>query len=315
MNPPPPPEPPGGTVTPDQAMDAVGAHGGAPLLVIVSGLSGSGKSVALKTFEDLDYYCVDNLPIELLPSLVRSLMREDAPAPEKLAIGIDVRSRISDLSRLPQWRAIATQAGLEPRLLFFDASDETLYKRYADTRRRHPLSHRGLSLPEAIAREREITAALRAEADVVIDTSTLNVHQLRRRIIAEVDRNGGSTLSLLFESFAYRRGVPADADFVFDARVLPNPHWVGELRPLSGRDHAVDAYLAQQPEVVEYVNQVSAFLDTWLPRLRGETRSYVTIAFGCTGGKHRSVYLAETLARHARSQGWEEVATFHRELD
>lgn len=298
----------------DDPDETRGGGGGAPLLVIVSGLSGSGKSVALKTFEDLDYYCVDNLPIDLLPALVRGLMREDN-TPAKLAVGIDVRSRHSDLSQLPHWRGIATQAGLEPRLLFFDASDETLFKRYADTRRRHPLSHRGLSLPEAIAREREVTAALRAEADVVIDTSALNVHQLRRRIIAEVDRNGSSTLSLLFQSFAYRRGVPADADFVFDARVLPNPHWVGELRPLSGRDHAVDAYLARQPEVVEYVAQVSAFLDTWLPRLRGETRSYVTIAFGCTGGKHRSVYLAETLARHARAQGWEEVATFHRELD
>ena len=285
-----------------------------PTVVIVSGLSGSGKSVALKTFEDLDYYCVDNLPVELLPSFVRSLMRDDV-LPQKVAVGIDVRNRHSDLSKLAQWRAAVTELGIGATLLFFDASDEVLLRRYSDTRRKHPLAHFGLSLPESIAREREITAPLRSEADVVIDTSALNVHQLRRRIIAELAFNNSMTLSLLFESFAYKRGVPGDADFVFDARVLPNPHWNPALRPLSGRDAGVRDYLDAQPEVREYVGQVSSFLDTWLPRLRGETRSYVTIAFGCTGGKHRSVYLAERLAEHARGQGWEEVATFHRELD
>jgi UPF0042 nucleotide-binding protein len=288
--------------------------GSLPTVVIVSGLSGSGKSVALKTFEDLDYYCVDNLPVELLPSFVRSLMRDDV-LPQKVAVGIDVRNRHSDLSKLAQWRAAVTELGIGATLLFFDASDEVLLRRYSDTRRRHPLAHFGLSLPESISREREITAPLRSEADVVIDTSALNVHQLRRRIIAELAFNNSMTLSLLFESFAYKRGVPGDADFVFDARVLPNPHWNPALRPLSGRDAGVRDYLDAQPEVREYVGQVSSFLDTWLPRLRGETRSYVTIAFGCTGGKHRSVYLAERLAEHARGQGWEEVATFHRELD
>ena len=286
----------------------------APTVIIVSGLSGSGKSVALKTFEDLDYYCVDNLPVELLPSFVRSLMR-DGGLPQKLAVGIDVRNRHSDLSKLAQWRAAVTELGLDATLLFFDATDEALLRRYSDTRRKHPLAHVGLSLPESITRERQITAPLRAEADVTIDTSTLNVHQLRRRIIAEFALNNSTSLSLLFESFAYKRGVPADADFVFDARVLPNPHWNPALRPFSGRDGVVRDYLDAQTEVSEYFAQVSAFLDTWLPRLRGETRSYVTVAFGCTGGKHRSVYLAERLAQHARGQGWEEVATFHRELD
>ena len=285
-----------------------------PKVVIVSGLSGSGKSVALKTFEDLDYYCADNLPVELLPSFVRSLMRDDV-LPQKIAVGIDVRNRHSDLSKLAQWRAALTQLGLQGQLIFFDASDEVLLRRYSDTRRRHPLGHSGLSLQEAINREREIIAPLRAEADVVIDTSTLNVHQMRRRLIGEFAPISGAALSLLFESFAYKRGVPADADFVFDARVLPNPHWDPELRPYSGRDRLVQEYLQSQAVVGQYIEQVSQFLDTWLPRLRGETRSYVTIAFGCTGGKHRSVYLAETLARHAREQGWEEVATFHRELE
>jgi UPF0042 nucleotide-binding protein len=284
-------------------------------LVIVSGLSGSGKSVALKTFEDLDYYCSDNLPVELLPDFVRSRLAGDTIGDQRLAVGIDVRSR-SDLSQLTQWRERAQQYGIEARLLFFDATDEALLKRYADTRRRHPLSHLGLSLPEAIARERVLTAPLREQADAVIDTSTLNVHQLRRRVITEfaLSQDDGK-LSLLFESFAYKRGVPAEADFVFDARVLPNPHWEPELRPLTGRDAGVRDYLEQQPEVVRYVEQITDLLDTWLPRLRNDTRSYVTIAFGCTGGKHRSVYLAERLARHTREQGWPEVATFHRELD
>lgn len=285
-----------------------------PILIIVSGMSGSGKSVALKTFEDLDYYCVDNLPVALLPAFVRSLIREDG-IPPRLAVCIDARNRYSDLAQLAQWRAAVTELGLDAKLLFFDASDEVLFNRYADTRRRHPLSQLGLSLPEAIARERQITQPLREEADAIIDTSQLNVHQLRRRVITEFALNQNPELSLLFESFAYKRGVPADADFVFDARVLPNPHWNPELRPLSGRDAGVREFLDTQADVATYVGQVSGFLDTWLPRLRNDTRSYVTIAFGCTGGKHRSVYLAETLARHARDQGWQEVATFHRELD
>jgi RNase adapter protein RapZ len=283
-------------------------------LVIVSGLSGSGKSIALKTFEDLDYYCSDNLPVELLPDFVRSRIGVDRGA-QRLAVGIDVRGR-SDLSQLAQWRERAQQYGIEATLLFFDASDETLLKRYADTRRRHPLSREGLSLPEAIARERVLTEPLRQQADAIIDSSALNVHQLRRRVITEFAlSHDDNTLSLLFESFAYKRGVPAEADFVFDARVLPNPHWEPDLRPLTGRDGGVREYLERQPEVVRYVGQITDLLDTWLPRLRNDTRSYVTIAFGCTGGKHRSVYLAERLARHARDQGWTEVATFHRELD
>ncbi|HDS0921902.1 TPA: RNase adapter RapZ [Stenotrophomonas maltophilia] len=287
----------------------------AATLIIVSGLSGSGKTVALKTFEDLDYYCSDNLPINLLPDFVRSLLAgHDADAPRRLAVGIDVRGQ-SDLSQLSHWREEAKAAGLDAQLLFFDATDEALLKRYADTRRRHPLSQLGLSLPEAIARERELTAPLRRAADAVIDTTTLNVHQLRRKVVTEFALNHGNKLSLLFESFAYKRGVPAEADFVFDARVLPNPHWNPELRPMSGREAPVREYLDTQPDVQKYVDQLIGFLDTWLPRLGNDTRSYVTVAFGCTGGKHRSVYLAERLARHARDQGWPEVATFHRELD
>lgn len=282
-------------------------------LFILSGLSGSGKTVALKTFEDLDCYCSDNLPIELLPSFVSTVLESARDrSHQRIVVGIDVRAR-SHPEELANWRAQAEGNGLQVTVLYFEADQDTLLRRFADTRRRHPLSRLGLSLPEAIAHEREATAAIRAQADTVIDTSTLNVHQLRRQITTQFAMGSDASLSLLFESFAYKHGVPTEADFVFDARVLPNPHWNPELRPLTGRDQPVSEYLDAQPDVQLYVSQITAVLDTWLPRLRNETRSYVTIAFGCTGGKHRSVYLAERLARHAREQGWPEVATFHRE--
>lgn len=284
-----------------------------PSLMIVSGMSGSGKSVALNTLEDLGFYCVDNLPAELLPDFVRSVTG-GGETPEKLAVGIDVRSR-SDLGDIPEMLSAVGGLGLDPRLVFFDAADEVLLRRYADTRRRHPLSHLGLALADAIALERQALKPLRQIADVVLDTSTLNVHKLRRLVITEFGLSEAGTLSLLFESFAYRRGVPIDADFVFDARCLPNPHWDARLRPLSGRDREVGEYLEAQPDVVRYAGEIERFLDAWLPRLQSDTRSYATVAFGCTGGRHRSVYLAERLARHCRAQGWPEVAVHHRELD
>ena len=283
-------------------------------LIVVSGMSGGGKSIALHTLEDLDFDCVDNLPTELLPDFVRNATGK-GDLPPRLAVGIDVRNRETDLSRLPTWLSQAGALGLDTTLVFFDATDDVLLRRYAETRRRHPLSHRGLALAEAIAQERTLLRPLRALADVVIDTSETNVHQLRRRVITELGLGDDRTVSLLFESFAYRRGVPADADFVFDARSLPNPHWDARLRPLSGRDREIREYLDAQDDAREYVRQVSGFLDHWLPKMQGDTRSYITIAFGCTGGRHRSVYLAETLAAHARATGWREVATFHRELE
>ena len=285
-----------------------------PTLIIVSGMSGSGKSVALNTLEDMDFYCVDNLPADLLPQFVQSVTG-DGGTRDKLAVGIDVRNRHSDLANIPEWLSAVGALGLDPRLVFFDTTDRVLLKRYADTRRRHPLSHLGLSLADAISLERQVLKPLRQLADVVIDTSELNVHQLRRQVITDFGLGHASSLSLLFESFAYRRGVPPDADFVFDVRPLPNPHWDARLRPLSGRDTDVRAYLDGNADVEQYATQVEGFLSTWLPRLRSETRSYVTVAFGCTGGRHRSVYLAERLAGYFRVAGWDEVATHHRELD
>ena len=285
-----------------------------PLLIVVSGMSGSGKSVALNTLEDLDFFCTDNLPAELLPRFVRSVA-SDQRGRRRLAVGIDVRNRTPDLTRIPEWLSEVGELGFDHKLVYFDTRDEVLLKRYSDTRRKHPLSHDGLPLADAIRLERERMRPLLGIADLVMDTSEMNVHQMRRQVITELGIGAHQGMSVLFESFAYKRGVPADADFVFDARALPNPHWDARLRPLSGRDQAVREHLDGDAVVAEYAAQVTAFLDTWLPRFEAETRSYLTVAFGCTGGRHRSVYLAERLARHFRDRGREGVLTFHRELE
>jgi len=285
-----------------------------PALIVLSGLSGSGKSVALRTLEDLDFNCVDNLPAALLLDFVRSVAAGQDPHP-RLAVGIDVRNRDAYLSEMPQLLSAVGALGFDHQLVFFDTADSVLLKRYSDTRRRHPLSHTGLALADAIALERRVLAPVRALADRVIDTSELNVHQLRRQVITELGMQVRPGLSVLFESFAYRRGLPADADFVFDARALPNPHWDARLRPLSGRDDAVREYLDAQPDVQLFLSQVVGFVDTWLPHFDGGSRSYVTVAFGCTGGRHRSVYMAEQVARHVRESGREDVLTYHRELE
>jgi UPF0042 nucleotide-binding protein len=281
---------------------------------VVSGLSGSGKSVALRTLEDLGYYCVDNLPAELLTGFVQSVASAESPRTQ-VGVSIDVRNLASDLSRIGEWLSAVAQLGYDHRLVFFDTTNEVLVKRYSDTRRRHPLSALGLALSDAIALERERLRPLRALADTLIDTSETNVHQLRKAVLNGLEPGIAPRVSLLFESFAYKAGPPADADFVFDARCLPNPHWDPRLRPLSGRDAAVREHLDEQDSVREYIAQVAAFLDTWLPRFESETRSYLTVAFGCTGGRHRSVYLAEKLAQHFRDRGRQDVLTYHRELE
>jgi UPF0042 nucleotide-binding protein len=291
------------------------SSGASPVQVlVVSGLSGSGKSVALRTLEDLDYYCADNLPAELLPQFVESVV-DGAQDANRIAVGIDVRNRPQDLADLPRSLAALGSAGFGYRLVFLDTRDEVLIKRFNETRRRHPLSRNGLPLAEAIARERELMRPLAALADVVIDSSELNVHQLRRKIATEIASGSEGGLSILLESFAYKNGLPADADFVFDVRCLPNPHWLPALRPLSGRDQAVREHLDEQPLVRDYLDQVIGFLDSFLPRFENDSRSYVTVAFGCTGGRHRSVYCAETVAAHLRAHGREQVVTFHREIE
>lgn len=292
--------------------DASSSHG-KTRLIVVSGLSGSGKSVALRTLEDLDYYCVDNLPSALMPAFVRAVSEDAAGLHPKLAVGVDVRNRAGDLDRLPGVLGGLAEVGIDYELVFLDTRDDVLIKRYSETRRRHPLSGDGLGLADAIALERKLMRPIAAIADRTIDTSELNVHQLRRLVIAELGMKAHS-LTLLFESFAYKHGVPTDADFVFDARCLPNPHWNAQLRPLSGRDKPVREWLEAQPDASLYLEQLRGFLDAWLPRFRSEGRSYVTICIGCTGGRHRSVHLIERLAEHFRTD-YEQVLSYHRELE
>jgi RNase adapter protein RapZ len=295
-----------------------------PDILILSGISGSGKTVVLNTLEDQGYYCIDNLPVGLTQAFVNQTQATDART--KIAIGIDARSRPQDLRNVPQVLSALAASGARVRLLFLECRDDVLVKRYSETRRRHPLSAQsqpharavedsegaqGLSLVEAIAKDRALMQQIESLADVVIDTSDLNVHQLRRRVVTELGLQA-TGIAVLFESFAYKKGLPADADFVFDARGLPNPHWDATLRPLSGRDEPVRVWLQQQPEVHAYYESLRDFLERWLPTSDSSERAYVTVAIGCTGGRHRSVYLVERLCAHFRQQR-SNVMSFHRE--
>lgn len=281
-------------------------------IVVLTGLSGAGKTVALRAFEDLGFYCVDNLPTGLLPSLYRALTDGGRGVLSGIAVGVDVRNQ-GDLERMPEALSKLAEAGADAELVFLDSSDAVLLKRYAYSRRRHPLSEDGRSLIDALAEERRRLRPLRAIANRSIDTSDTNIHQLRRLIATQY---GAATagLTLMFESFAYGRGLPADCDFVFDARCLPNPHWDPRLRPFSGQDAPVREFLDGQGLVVQYLTDIRRFLDAWLPRFESEGKGYLTVAIGCTGGRHRSVYLAERLAEHYRADR-EQVLTFHRELE
>ncbi len=267
-------------------------------LVIVSGLSGSGKSVALAMLEDLDYYCVDNIPAGLLPGFIAYTVRTSEPAYRLTAVGVDARNRPEDLADVPRLVAELRRSGIGCEVLFLRAANDVLLKRFSETRRRHPLSRAGLGLQEALEQEQRLLSPVAAAADLTVDTSALSVHELRETIRARVVERPASTPSLLFESFAYRHGVPDDADFVFDARALPNPYWEAELRDLTGRDAAVARFLDGQDEVASFLADITGFLERWMPSLVRSNRSYLTVAVGCTGGQHRSVYLAEKLAAH-----------------
>ncbi len=280
-------------------------------LVIVSGLSGSGKTIALRALEDSGYYCVDNLPPSLIPDLVGAVAGPATGRARSLAIGVDARNRPEDLDRLPHILAELGSRGVRYRIVFLDANDPTLVRRFAETRRRHPLTQVGLS--EAIAEERRLLAPLSRYADLRIDTSELNVHQLRRQLF-DAFAGGDAGVMLLFESFAYRRGVPGEADFVFDARGLPNPHWVPALRPLTGRDAEVVQWFETHPEVADYIGRVRDLVALTLVAGDSERRRSLAVMIGCTGGRHRSVYIAETLASFFREQH-DRVHTFHRELE
>ncbi|MFZ0870808.1 MAG: RNase adapter RapZ [Rhodanobacter sp.] len=282
-------------------------------LIVLTGMSGGGKTVALRALEDLEFYCVDNLPSALLPQLVNAVIQERRGKRRRIAVGVDVRNRGTDFAHMPAVLSGLAAAGVQVHLIFLDCRDEVLIKRYSETRRRHPLATRGLSLADAIAEERRLLRPLMAIAEKVIDSSELNVHQLRR-LVATGYAQATEGLTLMFQSFAFRRGLPLDADFVFDARCLPNPHWQPHLRPLSGKDAPVREFLDHEPMVGEYYADTVRWLDTWLPRFEQDDRSYMTISIGCTGGRHRSVYLVEKLAAYYRDRR-EGVLTFHRELE
>ncbi len=282
-------------------------------IVLITGISGSGKSVALHALEDAGYFCVDNLPPELLRDFIHL---ERARFTHRVAVAVDVRTASSLPALLPLIGELRAE-GLDIRPLFLDASTEALVRRFSETRRPHPLAAPGSSgdaaraLIEAIELERALLADLR-EVSTVIDTSQLRPAMLRSWVRSMVGARE-SLLTLVFESFAFKRGVPLDADYVFDMRVLPNPFYVRDLRPLTGRDAPVVAYLEAQPEVAEMLHQIETFLQRWLPAFEDDQRSYLTVAIGCTGGQHRSVYIAEELAR--RFEGRHATLVRHRELD
>jgi RNase adapter protein RapZ len=275
-------------------------------LIIISGLSGSGKSVALNVLEDTGFYCVDNLPAKLVPELVGFLK---AGGSEHVALSIDVRSGRT-LEELPRHINALQHAGEDVRVLFLDAKTDTLIKRYSETRRRHPLLDRGRTLRECISRERELLADVRDLAQWV-DTSDLNPNALRGwvRDFVSLERTAAT---VLFQSFGYKNGVPLDADLVFDVRCLPNPHYDPRLRPLTGKDAAVIEFLRAQPDSAELLEDIRRFVARWLPAFERDNRSYFTVAIGCTGGRHRSVYVVEALATQFREHN--QVLVRHREL-
>ena len=281
-------------------------------LVIISGRSGSGKSTALHQLEDESYYCIDNLPASLLPALVRETSQSDFAHFEGTAVCIDARNAWKDLSNFDAiLEALPTT--VRTRILFLDAQDATLIKRFSETRRRHPLSSDNVPLAEAIERERHLLEPIASSADLVLDTSAMTIYELRDAIKQRLVGGVSGAMSILFQSFGFKRGVPADADLVFDVRMLPNPHWVAELRLQTGLDSAVQSFLKEQPMTDQLLRDISTFLDNWLPRYSESNRSYMTIGLGCTGGQHRSVYLAHRLFEHYRAL-YPQVHLRHREL-
>lgn len=277
-------------------------------LLVISGRSGSGKSVALRVMEDLGYYCVDNIPVNLLPTLATAVMGQY----ERVAVSIDVRNLPANPDDLTDILSYLPRK-VELHILYLDADHSTLIRRFSETRRMHPLSHQAMSLDEAIIREQQLLDPVASSADLYIDTTELNVHQLAEQLRERILGQKTGRLVILFESFGFKYGIPKDADYVFDARFLPNPHWEPDLKPLTGIDQPVKDYFASQAVVAKYIWQINSFISSWLPHLERNNRSYLTIAIGCTGGQHRSVYIAECLAESFINQR-DDVQLRHREI-
>lgn len=281
-------------------------------LFLVSGLSGSGKSIALQALEDLGYYCIDNLPASLLSRFAGDFMNQTEEGLKDCAVSIDSRNR-QFLRALPHNLEELERLGLDCKILFLEANEDILVKRFSETRRKHPLTDRRTALVEGIRREKELLDPLAIAATRRIDTSDTTPQELRGLVRDFAGREIGESLTLLFESFGYKHSVPRDADFVFDVRCLPNPHWETSLRSLTGLDPEVQEFLGTSTRVEEMIAQIRDFIEYWLPAFQAESRSYITVAIGCTGGQHRSVYVADRLARHFKGRPMQ-VQVRHREL-
>lgn len=278
-------------------------------LLIVSGRSGSGKSVALRVLEDLGYYCVDNIPVNLLAALTHTVINEY----DKVAVSLDVRNLPEDPNDISEIFDYLPNS-VELSILYLDANDEDLIRRFSETRRLHPLIKKHIALDQAIALEKQLLTPVSSRADLYINTSQLTPHQLADLVRERILGKKTGKMVLVFESFGYKHGIPTDADFVFDARFLPNPFWENDLKKSNGLDQNVQDFLVSQPIVTKFVWQINTFMMTWLPHLERNNRTYVTIAIGCTGGKHRSVYIAEVLANNFRKER-EDIQTRHRDID
>jgi len=284
-----------------------------PRLVVVSGRSGSGKTSALNILEDVGFDCIDNLPPSLLPDLIKQLNSEGINDDLRLAVGIDARNLVGDLNKLPDILARLEATGIEVSVIFLQARRSDLIRRYSETRRKHPLSDETVSLPEAIDLEAKILSPILNISDRNIDTSGLSLHQLRDLIKNIIVPNSPEHMAILFESFGFKKGLPDASDFIFDVRCLPNPYWKQELRSLTGFDESVIEFLESQVEVAAMLSDVIGFLTRWIPKFQANNRSYLTISIGCTGGQHRSVYIANRLREHfAKEQSLVQVV--HKEI-
>ena len=282
-------------------------------LVIISGRSGSGKTSALNILEDVGFTCIDNLPASLLSELVTQLKDEPGENELMLAVGIDARNLVGDLSKIPSMLNDIEDTGVAVDVIFLQARHNDLLRRYSETRRKHPLSSESISLKEAIELEKEMLTPISDISDLTIDTSGLSLHQLRDLIKNTVVPDNRESMSILFESFGFKRGVPSDSDFVFDVRCLPNPYWKLELRTKTGNDPEVIEFLESQVDVASMLADIIGFLTRWIPKFQTNNRSYMTVSIGCTGGQHRSVYLANRLYEHF-SQQQPFVKVVHKEL-
>jgi UPF0042 nucleotide-binding protein len=281
--------------------------------ILISGLSGAGKSVAAHALEDMGYYCTDNIPLSLLPRYLQTLRAEEPERVNYVAVVFDARSTAGGLEKISGVLDHLRAEGADPRIIYLEAEDEVLINRFKETRRKHPLSTEKRALSEAISKERVLLSPVRRLATVVLDTSATHIYQLRDMIREHVAPTSRQQFSVLLQSFGYKRGIPQDADVVFDARCLPNPYWKEELRSLTGKDEAVRQFLDAQPVAEKMLTSLRTFLEEWLPAFEENNRAYLSIAVGCTGGRHRSVYLVEMLARQLNATRGG-VMVRHREL-